>query len=104
VELVGSIKRKGKNGDGRRPFKLTELQSLFRAASGEWPGLILFGLYTGQRLGDIALPVTDDARAPLFPKAFQTVSVQCDRVGTLSNQFYEVMVEAGLVPARSHAK
>ena len=52
VELVGSIKRKGNTGDGRRPFKLTEIQSLLKAATGEWRGLILFGPYTGQRLGD----------------------------------------------------
>jgi hypothetical protein len=50
------------------------------------------------------LPVTNDAKAPLFPKAFQTASVQCDRVGTLSDQFYEVIVKAGLVPVRSYAK
>lgn len=37
----------------RRPFTLKELQSLIRAADGEWKGLILFGVYTGQRLGDI---------------------------------------------------
>jgi len=38
----------------RRPFKLPEIKRLLRAAHGEWRGLILFGLYTGQRLGDIA--------------------------------------------------
>jgi hypothetical protein len=52
----------------------------------------------------LASSTSRDFFARLFPKAFHTVSAQCDRVGTLSNQFYEVMVEAGLVPARSHAK
>jgi integrase len=143
LELVGSVKRKGK-GSERRPFKLTELRRLLDIASGEWRGLILFGLYTGQRLGDIArllwlnvklergeisfvtsktgrqqiipmatalreyieneMPTSDDPKDPLFPKAFSTVAGQFDRVGTLSNQFYELMVEAGLVPYRSHAK
>lgn len=39
---------------GRRPFTVAELQKLLAAADGEWRSLILFGLYTGQRLGDIA--------------------------------------------------
>jgi integrase len=38
----------------RRPFTLKEIKRLLRVAHGEWTGLILFGLYTGQRLGDIA--------------------------------------------------
>lgn len=38
----------------RRPFSLPELKALLRVASVEWKGLILFGLYTGQRLKDIA--------------------------------------------------
>jgi integrase len=37
----------------RRAFTLKELQTLVQAANGEWKGLILFGVYTGQRLGDI---------------------------------------------------
>jgi len=37
----------------RRPFAPKELQSLIRAADGDWKGVILFGVYTGQRLGDI---------------------------------------------------
>jgi integrase len=38
----------------RRPFRLEELQRLLRAADGDWKGVILFGVYTGQRLGDLA--------------------------------------------------
>ena len=38
----------------RRPFTLPELRRILSKAHGEWRGLILFGLYTGQRLGDIA--------------------------------------------------
>jgi integrase len=37
----------------RRAFTLPELRRILAAASGEWRGIILFGLYTGQRLGDI---------------------------------------------------
>jgi integrase len=38
----------------RRPFTLAELKRLMELADDEWRGMILFGLYTGQRLGDIA--------------------------------------------------
>ena len=37
----------------RRAFTLDELRRILDAASGEWRGIILFGLYTGQRLSDI---------------------------------------------------
>jgi len=48
---VASLKTKeGK----RRPFTLTELKTITATASVEWKGMILFGLYTGQRLSDIA--------------------------------------------------
>jgi len=35
-------------------FTLPELRSLLAVANDEWKSLILFGLYTGQRLGDLA--------------------------------------------------
>jgi integrase len=38
----------------RRPFTLGELQAVLRVASKEWRGIILAGLYTGQRLKDVA--------------------------------------------------
>lgn len=38
----------------RRPFTLGELRRVLDAASEEWRSLVLFGLYTGQRLGDLA--------------------------------------------------
>jgi integrase len=50
------------------------------------------------------LPISDDPKGPLFPKAFSSVAGQFERVGTLSNQFHDVMVEAGLVSHRAHAK
>jgi integrase len=120
----------------RRPFTLRELVRILRVANGEWRGLILFGLYTGQRLGDIAsltwrnidldraelafttqktkrrqlVPIAapllkfleelnagDNPAQPLFPKA-----IAIKRIGTLSNQFYEILVSAGLAIKRSH--
>jgi len=121
----------------RRPFTIPEIQRILRSAHGEWPGLILFGLYTGQRLGDIAtltwqnidlqrgelgfvsrktkrrqlIPLArplkkfletseagDDPKQPVFPKASTA-----KRSGALSNQFYDILREAGLVEQRTHA-
>jgi hypothetical protein len=42
------------NGTPRRPFTLPEIKKLLAIADAEWRSLIVFGLYTGQRLGDIA--------------------------------------------------
>jgi integrase len=40
----------------RRPFTLAEIKRILKACHGdqEWRGLVLFGLYLGQRLGDLA--------------------------------------------------
>ncbi len=38
----------------RRPFTLDELRSILSVAGEEWRSMILFGLYTGQRLSDVA--------------------------------------------------
>jgi len=38
----------------RRPFSLDELRAVLAVADAEWRSMILFGLYTGQRLGDVA--------------------------------------------------
>ena len=58
-EPTASLKlnRKGKadgNGIEKRAFTLDELRLIRQEASGEWESMILFGLYTGQRLGDLA--------------------------------------------------
>jgi integrase len=103
--------------------------------------LIKFGLYTGQRLGDLAslnwgqidlerdeirlmtrktgkhllIPIAqplrehllaiaseDNPRGPVHPRSFGIVNAQDGRVGTLSNQFSDLLVAAGLRPARNH--
>lgn len=46
--------RKQADAPERRPFDEAELRSLLSVATGEWEGLVLGGLYTGQRLGDLA--------------------------------------------------
>lgn len=52
AELVPILKRNTKTP--RRPFTTKELACLLKHVDGEWRSLVLFGLYTGQRLGDIA--------------------------------------------------
>ena len=52
AERVGVVS--GKQGTKRRAFTLPELKRILDGADDEWRGMILFGLYTGQRLQDIA--------------------------------------------------
>jgi len=52
VDPVRLMKRSGLTA--RRPFTLAEIKRLLAVADPEWQSLITFGLYTGQRLGDLA--------------------------------------------------
>jgi len=122
----------------RRPFSIAEIKQILKACGddAEWRGLVLFGLYLGQRLGDLAkltwravnletgeiafttrktgrrivlplmqplsdylasLPASDNPNAFIFPRA-----ASANRTGTLSNQFREILVAAGLVEPRGH--
>ena len=124
----------------RRAFTLPELKRILEVAGDEWRGMILFGLYTGQRLSDIAsltwqnidlqreelrlvtiktgrqqiiplapplvrfvesLPSSDKADAPLFPRIYAT-SQRHKHAGNLSNQFYNILVSAGMALKKSH--
>jgi integrase len=51
---LDTLKRRPGDSVMRRPFTLPELKSVLSHAAVEWKGIILFGLYTGQRLKDIA--------------------------------------------------
>jgi len=53
-EFVKTMPEKRAGKKPRRPFSLDEIRALLPAADDEWRSMILFGLYTGQRLGDIA--------------------------------------------------
>lgn len=50
---VQTIKARKSFETTRRAFTLDEMRRILAVASGEWRGIILFGLYTGQRLSDI---------------------------------------------------
>lgn len=47
--------RDSSSAAGRRPFTIGELQTLLVAADFEWQSMIKIGLYSGGRLGDVAL-------------------------------------------------
>jgi integrase len=115
----------------RRAFTLEEIRRILKACDQEWRGLVLFGLYLGQRLGDLArltwravnletdeiaftarktgrrivlplvqplsnylasLPANDNPDASIFPN-----SAAHKRTSSLSNQFREILVDAGLL-------
>ena len=138
---VSLLKKRGKAAV-RRAFTLEELKLILAACNDEWRSLVLFGFYSGGRLGDLAtltwenidlerselryesaktgrvvlvplatplrehierLPAGDNPKQPLHTRAFDVVTQQ-GRVGSLSNEFYEVLVSAGLAKARSHKR
>jgi integrase len=123
----------------RRPFTIDELRRILAVAGPEWQSLIKLGLYSGQRLADVAtltwaqidlerdeialttrktdkrllVPIApplrehllslagaDNPRTPVHPRAFELV--RAGRVATLSNQFGELLVDAGLREPRNH--
>jgi integrase len=53
-EGIPVLRRNGEQRT-RRPFTIPELQAIMEVADPEWQSLIRFGLYTGQRLGDLAM-------------------------------------------------
>jgi integrase len=55
AEFVEAVRRENRvPGGNRRNFTVGELRVVLDAADPEWRSMVLFGLYTGQRLGDIA--------------------------------------------------
>ena len=57
-EFVDTVRKN--SDDNRRPFTIAEIQRVLAAADPEWRSLVLFGLYTGQRLADIAALTWDN--------------------------------------------
>jgi integrase len=54
AEHVGAVAKEKHKGDKRRAFTLPELQAVMAVANPEWQSMIRFGLFTGQRLSDLA--------------------------------------------------
>lgn len=138
AEFVDTVRDEA--GEERRPFTIPEIQRVLEMADPEWKSLILFGLYTGQRLADLAvltwdnvdllkneirlrtrktgkrlilpiapalrsyldsLPTSDEPASPLHPRAFDMVERQ-GRSGNLSNQFGELLAQAGFREKKTH--
>ncbi|MBK8038116.1 MAG: site-specific integrase [Verrucomicrobiaceae bacterium] len=53
-EFVETIREKQADKKRRRPFSLDQIRAVLAVADDEWRSMVLFGLYTGQRIGDIA--------------------------------------------------
>jgi integrase len=126
----------------RRAFTVPEISAVLNVADPEWRSMVFFGLYTGQRLGDIAslcwnnldleqgqvrfvtaktgrsmilplapalskhvlsLPTSDNPEAALHPRAYKIVQLQ-GRTGSLSNQFSDLLAQAGLREKKTHHK
>src|SRR4029453_7886345 len=52
---AGGVKAaKLRDASRRRGFTIPEIKRILKIANDEWRSLILFGLYTGQLLGDLA--------------------------------------------------
>ncbi|MBI4024761.1 MAG: site-specific integrase [Verrucomicrobia bacterium] len=53
ASAVDTLRQRGESK--RRPFTMAELRRVLDACvDSEWRGLVLFGIYTGQRLGDLS--------------------------------------------------
>ncbi len=128
--------------NARRPFTIPELKAVLGVADAEWTSMILFGLYTGQRLADVAtltwanvditageirlmtkktgkriifplagplrehvasLASSDDLSTPVHPRAHDLV-VRQGKSGNLSNQFADLLAQAGLREKQAHRK
>jgi integrase len=140
-EFVDTI-RQDSGGAQRRAFTIPELKAVLAVADPEWASLVRFGLYTGQRLADLAvltwanidlargeirletrktgrrmlvpialplraqlesLPVRDNPDAPLHPRSFAVVARE-KKSGSLSNQFADLLAQAGLREKKSHKR
>jgi integrase len=140
TEFVELVRREADSE--KRPFTVPEIRAVLSVADQEWQSLIRFGIYTGQRLADLAtltwanidlqrnelrlvtrktgkrliLPLApplrchieaitagDEPDVPLHPRAF-AIATRQRRSGALSNQFAELLAQAGLREKPTHKK
>lgn len=53
AEFVEIVKDR-REGPARQPFTVEQIRAVLDECDSEWKSLVLFGLYTGQRMGDLA--------------------------------------------------
>jgi integrase len=126
----------------KTPFTIPQLKAVMAVADDEWKSMIRFGLYSGQRIGDIAnltwrnvdlqtlqvrlvqlktgkpviIPIKgtpllpylmeqagDNPDAPVHPRAYAAFK-RNGRSVTVSNQFGELLAQAGLREKKAHRK
>jgi integrase len=77
----------------RRPFTPEELRAIFRNADGEWQGMLLFGLYTGQRLKDIATLTSSNIDLETAEVRLTTAKTQRRQLIPLHPQLLEFIID-----------
>lgn len=136
AEFVTGVKHES-GGSIKRPFTRDELGRVLAVCDQEWRSMVLFGLYIGQRLSDIArlrwfdidlrrgeirlttsktdrvmvLPIApplrkhieslEMAEGAIHPRAFEIVKSN-KRAALLSNQFSDILAQAGLRAYQPH--
>ena len=76
----------------KRPFTLKELRTISDLASDEWRSMILFGLYSGRRLGDIATP------------RWGNIDLQRDELRLSTRKTGKAMILPVAAPLRKHIR
>src|SRR6266480_5741104 len=88
---AGGVKvAKLREGSARRSFTIPEIKRILVIANDEWRSLIFFGLYTGQRLGDLAR------------LTWQNVDLDRDEIRFVSRKTGRTMIIPIARPLRSH--
>lgn len=89
AEFVGPVRAQEKS-EQKRPFTVAELQAILAQADPEWRSLILFGLYTGQRLGD------------LVSLSWTNIDLERDEVRLVTGKTSRTMIIPMATPLRVH--
>jgi integrase len=95
-EFVDPVKDRDDNRPKRRPFSVEELEAAMAAANPEWKSMIMFGLYTGQRLGDISTLVRSNLDLETKMLRFVTQKTQRRMAIPLPPPLLEFLKEAKL--------
>ncbi|MDX2082099.1 MAG: tyrosine-type recombinase/integrase [Terrimicrobiaceae bacterium] len=137
AEKLASLsgKREREESIQRRPFTLEEVERILSVIpeEEEWYGMVLFGVYTGQRLGDVAGAMAEQIQEQIWSFRSRKTGLEMrialtipvlawlekhgpksgslfpranatPSAGTLSNRFHKIMERANLVPKRRHRK
>jgi integrase len=87
--IIGPVRSGGKS-ESKRPFTLPELRAVLAVADPEWRSLILFGLYTGQRLSD------------LITLSWHNIDLERNEVRLITSKTSRTMIIPMAPPLRAH--